>query len=475
MNKIVERKPGSALRYAMTRRAAGQHLTVELSEIVKLAWPMVLTQLAQVAMMTTDLAFIGHIGPEALAAAALAVTLYLVSFTFGAGLLAPIAPLAAQAYGAGNHALVQRALRTGLWAALMLSFPIIAFAFGGEQILLAFGQAPDAARLAQQYLFGLALGVVPALWLQVIRNFMSAVDRPEPILWITLAAIPLNALLVYLLVYGKLALPRLELFGAALASTLVNCAMFLAGFWFATMRRPFRDYHVLADLWQLDWPFLRQLIVIGTPISIASLMQYGVLSAAALLAGLISTSALAAHQIALQITVITSMIAFGISMAVAVRVGHAVGRSDGSGIQRAGLAAILLGTLIAALLTVAVIVARFEIAELFLDKSAGDADATIGLTAELLIVAASLFVTDAAQSIAAGGLRGLKDTRVPLLFVGIAYWLIGFSLGYVLGLKIGLGAIGIWIGLSIGTTIYAGLLVLRFHLLASRRALRAVT
>lgn len=121
------------------------------------------------------------------------------------------------------------------------------------------------------------------------------------------------------------------------------------------------------------------------------------------------------------------------------------------------------------------IVARFEIAELFLDKSAGDADATIGLTAELLIVAASLFVTDAAQSIAAGGLRGLKDTRVPLLFVGIAYWLIGFSLGYVLGLKIGLGAIGIWIGLSIGTTIYAGLLVLRFHLLASRRALRAVT
>ncbi|UPJ47980.1 MATE family efflux transporter [Bradyrhizobium sp. 200] len=475
MDKIAETKPVSALRHGMTRRAAGHHLTIELSETAKLAWPMVLTQLAQVAMMTTDLVFIGHIGPEALAAAALAVTLYLVSFTFGAGLLAPIAPLAAQAYGAANIAMVRRAVRTGLWAALMLSFPIIAFAFRGEQILLAFGQAPDAARLAQQYLFGLALGVVPALWLQVIRNFMGAVNRPEPILWITLAAIPLNALLVYLLVYGKLGLPRLELFGAALASTLVNCAMFLAGLWFATMRRPFRDYHVLADLWQFDWPFLRQLIVIGTPISIASLMQYGVLSAAALLAGLISTSALAAHQIALQITVIISMISFGISMAAAVRVGHAVGRNDGPGIKRAGLVAMLLGIVIAALLTVAVIAARFEIAEVFLDKSAGDADATIGLTTKLLMVAASFFVTDAAQSIAAGGLRGLKDTRVPLLFVGIAYWLIGFSLGYVLGLKIGLGAIGIWIGLSIGTAIYAGLLVLRFQLLASRLALRAVT
>lgn len=280
--------------------------------------------------------------------------------------------------------------------------------------------------------------------------------------------------------YGKFGLPRLELFGAALASTLVNCAMFLAGLWFATMRRPFRNYHVLADLWQFDWPFLRQLIVVETPISIASLMQYGVLSAAALLAGLISTSALAAHQIALQISVITSMIAFGSSMAAAVRVGHAVGRNDDPdththGIKRASLVAMLLGTVIAALLTVAVIVARFEIAELFLDKSVGDADATIGLTAELLMVAASRFVTDAAQSIAARGLRGLKDTRVPLLFVGIAYWLIGFSLGYVLGLKIGLGATAIWIGLSIGTTIYAGLLVLRFQFLASRRALRALT
>ncbi|WP_346770998.1 MATE family efflux transporter [Bradyrhizobium sp. CW9] len=134
MDKIIEAQPVSVLRQG-TRRAAGQHFTIELNETVKLAWPMVLTQLAQVAM-TTDLAFIGHIGPEALAAAALAVTL---CFTFGAGLVAPIASLAAQAYGAMNLAMVQRALRTGLWTALLLSFPIIAFVFRGEQILLAFG------------------------------------------------------------------------------------------------------------------------------------------------------------------------------------------------------------------------------------------------------------------------------------------------------------------------------------------------
>ncbi|WP_235976726.1 MATE family efflux transporter [Bradyrhizobium archetypum] len=456
----------------MTRRAIGHQLAVELGETAKLAFPMVLTQVAQVAMMTTDLAFIGRIGIEAFAAAALAVRVYLVSFIFGVGLLAPIAPLTAQAFGANNLSLVRRSLRMGLWAALVLSLPIMAVALRGEQLLLGLGQAPDAARLAQQYLFGLTAGVAPALCFQAIRSFMGAVNRPEPVLWITLAAVPVNALLAYLLIYGKLGLPRLELFGAGVATTLVNCGTFLAGLWFATMRPPFRDYHVLAHLWRFDWLRMRQLIVIGAPISIASLIGYGLVSVAALFAGLIGTITLAAHQIALQVSATLFMISFGISMAAAVRVGHAVGRNDGPGIKRAGLAAMLLGIVIVAMLTLGVIAARFEIAELFLDKSVRDTDATIGLAAKLLSVGASYFISDAVQVIAAGSLRGLKDTRVPLLFAGAALGLIGLSFSYVLGLKIGLGAIGIWIGLSIGVTVYAGLLVLRFHLLVNRLALQ---
>ncbi|XIA67465.1 MATE family efflux transporter [Bradyrhizobium sp. TZ2] len=472
MHKIVETKPVSASRHDLAPRGACHDLAVELGQTAKLACPMVLTQLAQVAMMTTDLAFIGHIGPEALAGAALAVTFYLVTFTFGAGLLAPIAPLAAQAFAAANFAVVPRALRMGLWAALFLSLPIIALSFRAEQILLAFGEAPDAARLAQQYLLGVAWGMVPALWLQAIRNFMGGVNRPEPILWITLGAVPINALLVYLLVYGKLGLPRLELFGAGLASTLVNCTTLLAGLWFATKRHPFREYRVLAHLWRFDWPLMRQLIVIGTPISIALLMEYGVFSAAALLAGRIGNHALAAHSIVIQVEAILFTIPLGVGMAAAVRVSHAVGRNDSAGIRRAGLAAMLLGIAIAAMLAVAVIATRFEIAGLFLGKSASDVDATIGLTAKLLMVAASFFVAEAAQTIAAGSLRGLKDTRVPLLFAGVAHWLIGFSLSYAFGLTMGLGAIGIWIGLSIGTTTYAGLLMIRFQLLTSRRAVQ---
>ncbi|OSJ36850.1 MATE family efflux transporter [Bradyrhizobium japonicum] len=468
MDEIVETKPARPSRYGLTRWVVGRELAVELSETTKLALPMVLTQVGQIAMITTDLAFIGRIGTEALAAAALAGRVYLVCVTFGFGVLAAIAPVAAQAFAADNLAVLRRSLRMGLCAALLLSLPMMAFAFHGEHILLALGQGPDVSRLAQQYLRGLAWGVAPALCFQAIRNFMAAVNRPEPVFWIMLTATPMNGLLVYVLIYGKLGLPRLDLFGAALATTLVNCGTFSAGLWVATMRRPFRDYHVLVDLWRFDWPLMRQLIVIGAPISVASLIGYGFFTAAALLAGLISPSALAAHQIAFQVAAILFMLSFGISMAAAVRVGHAVGRNDGPGVKRAGLAASLLGIVITAILTLTVIAARFEIAVLFLDQSADDADATIGLAAKLLLVGASFFISDSVANITAGSLRGLKDTRVLFVFAGIAYWLIGFSLSYALSLKMGLGAIGIWIGLSIGTTVYAGLLVLRFLLVANR-------
>src|SRR6266852_3984136 len=223
--------------------AAGRRLAVELTETLKLAVPMALTQLGQIAMMTTDLALIGRLGDEAVAAAALAHTVFFVSFTFGMGLMSAVAPLAAQAFGARNPRLVRRSLRVGLWAGLLISLPMIAFPLYGEQILVMLGQAPATAHLAQRYLFGLAWGITPALWFLAIRGFMGAVNRPEPGLWITLAAIPANAVLVYLLIHAELGLPRLELFGAGLATTIVNFGMFLAGIWFAYARRPFREYH----------------------------------------------------------------------------------------------------------------------------------------------------------------------------------------------------------------------------------------
>jgi MATE family multidrug resistance protein len=458
-------------RASAIRAATTHHLATELIETLKLAAPMALTQLGQIAMMTTDLAFIGRLGDTAVGAAALAGTVYFVAFTVGMGLMSAVAPLAAQAFGARDARMVRRSVRSGLWAGLLISLPIMIAPLRGEQILQALGQAAEPAHLAQDYLFGLVWGVAPALWFIAIRGFMGAVNRPQPILWITLAAIPLNALLVYLLIYGKFGAPPLGLFGAGLATAAVNGCTFLVSLWIAIRKKPFRRYHILARLWRIDWELMRQIAVIGAPISIALMLEWGLFSSAALLLGMISTTALAAHQISLQVTAILFMVPLGIGMAATVRVGQAFGAGDTEGVKRAGQVAVGLGIAISVALTVAVIALRFTIARLFLGENLPNVDATVTLAGGLLLIGGTFFVTDGLQGIAAGALRGLNDTRVPLLFAAFSYWGVGFCSAYFMAFHTQLGAYGVWIGLSIGSLVYATLLVWRFRLLANRPAL----
>jgi MATE family, multidrug efflux pump len=454
------------------RAAPRSHLATELAETLKLAAPMALTQLGQIAMMTTDLAFIGRLGDAAVGAAALAGTVYFIAFTVGMGLMSAVSPLAAQAFGARDPRMVRRSVRSGLWAGLLISLPIMVFPLRGEQILQALGQAAEPAYLAQQYLFGLVWGVAPALWFIAIRSFMGAVNRPQPVLWITLVAIPVNALLVYLLLYGEFGSPQLGLFGVGLATAAVNGGTLLAGLWIATQREPFRSYHILARLWRIDWGLMRRLAVIGAPISIALMLEWGLFSSAALLMGMISTTALAAHQIALQVASILFMVPLGIGMAATVRVGHAVGRNDAASVKRAGQVAMGLGIAIAAVLTTVVIALRLAIAHLFLGEGPAHADATVALVGALLVIGGTFFITDGLQTIAAGALRGMNDTRIPLAFAAVSYWGIGFCSAYALAFHTTLGASGVWIGLSLGTFVYAMLLVWRFRLLAQGLALK---
>ena len=299
----------------------------EIVETVKLAWPMALTQLGQIAMMTTDLALIGRLSDAALAAVGLAHLILFCGFVLGMGIVSAVAALAAQAYGARQPRMVRRSLRMGLWAAVILGVPINVVQFYGEDILLAAGQTPEAAALAARYLTGLAWCMIPAWCFIALRNFMGAVNRPEPALWVTLAAIPANALLAYALIHGQFGLPRLDLLGAGLATTLVNIGMCVASVWICYACRPFKKYRVLGRFWRADWTIMRALFVIGLPISVGMALEWGLFSAAALLVGWIGTTALAAHQIALQVAAIMFMAQNGISMAATVRVGHAVGRA----------------------------------------------------------------------------------------------------------------------------------------------------
>src|SRR4051812_40336482 len=222
----------------------------EIIATIELAVPIALTQLAQIAMMTTDLALIGRLGDRAVAAAALGHTVLFSAFMLCLGLASAVAPLAAQAMGARDPRMVRRALRVGLWAVLLLGAPLTALELQGEDVLLFFGQESITAELAGRYLDGLAWSLVPSCWFIALRNFMSALDRPQPALWITMGAIPSNAVLGYALIYGVFGLPRLELLGAGLATTIVSIGMCVAAVAACHRRLPFRRYHPFARVWR---------------------------------------------------------------------------------------------------------------------------------------------------------------------------------------------------------------------------------
>jgi MATE family multidrug resistance protein len=441
---------------------------IELRATVKLALPIALTQLGQVAMMTSDLMLIGRLGDVAIAGAALAHIILFAGFMLGMGLMSAVSPLAAQAYGAREPRMVRRSLRVGLWAAVMVGAPMTAAMFFGDHFLLALGQNEEAARLAGQYLMGLGWCLIPGWWFIALRGFMGAVNRPEPALWITLVAIPANLLLAYALIYGEFGMPRFEMLGAGIATTVVNIGMCAAALWIAYTQRPFRKYQVLGHFWRMDWPLTGRLLLIGGPIAGAFLLEYGLFAAAAILMGWISTVALAAHQIALQVASILFMAPFGISMAATVRVGHAVGRRDPIETRRAGFAAIALGAAFMATMVVLILMTRHLLPLAFLDGGRADADATLALAATLLASGATFFIADGVQTIAAGALRGLNDTRVPLLFATLSFWVVGFGTSYTLAFPAGLEAVGIWIGFTVGLVLYALLLVWRFNALTTR-------
>lgn len=441
----------------------------EFSATLALAFPIALTQLGQIAMMTSDLALIGRLGDKAVGAAALGHAVLYTGFMLCLGLANAVAPLASQAVGARNPRAACSALHVGLWAVTSMALPLTLLQLHSYQFLIALGQAPEVAALADRYLDGLAWSMMPACWFIALRNFMSSMDRPQPGLWITLAAIPTNAALAYVLIHGSFGLPRLDLFGAGLATAIVNVGMFLAGVWVCFTREPFRQHHPFRGVWRPHLQLMRKLLVIGLPISGAFMLEYSLFGIAAVMMGWISTTAMVGHQIALQIAAIVFMVPLGIGIAATVRVGHAAGRRDSVGARRAGFAAIVMGIAFMTAMALLVAIFRKEIPLFFLGAHA-DTD-TVALAARLLVLGATFFIGDAIQTIASGSLRGINDTRIPLLFSVTSFCLIGLSVAYVLAFTFHYGAQGVWIGLSVGVTTYGALLIWRMLILLGRRGL----
>jgi MATE family multidrug resistance protein len=436
----------------------------EVRATLALSWPIILTNLLQIALGTTDVIMMGRLGADALAAGVLGTNLFFGFVIFGIGIAAAVAPMVAKERGARPHSVreVRRTVRQGLWSAIAIAIPVWIVLWFAEPILLALGQEPATVAGAARYLAALQWAYLPFIGYIVMRNFIAAVERPLWGLWAGLIGFAANALAAWVLIFGKLGFPRLELFGAGLATTFSSSVMFAVLALVTIVDRKFRRYHIFGRFWRPDWRRLRQLWSLGLPISATLVFEVSIFNAAVFLMGLISTASLAAHSIAIQIASVAFMVPLGFGQAVTVRVGRAFGARDPEAITRAGWTAYAMGVGFMSLTACLMLFAPRLLIGAFLDLDQPKNLPVVELAVTFLAFAALFQLVDGAQAVGSGMLRGLHDTRVPMLFAGLGYWGIGLPLGILLGFPAGLGGAGIWIGLAGGLAAVAALMTARW-------------
>jgi MATE family multidrug resistance protein len=436
----------------------------EARAMLVLAWPMILTNLAQTAMTATDVMIIGRLGADALAAGALGSNLYFAPLIFGLGLMYATSPMMAAERGRKRHSVrdIRRTVRQGLWLAVLVVIPIWILLWNTESILLLMRQDPALAAQAQIYVRGLQWAVLPFYGYIVLRSFISALERPGWALVIMAIAVALNAIGNYCLVFGKFGFPNLGIFGSGLATSFASLFMFVGLAVVCMVEKKFRRYRLFGRFWRADWPRFLALLKLGAPIAGILAFEVTIFNAAAFLMGLIGAAPLAAHAIALQIASMSFMIPLGLAQAATVRVGLAYGAGDAVGIGRSGWTAYVMGVSFMALTALVMVSIPEVLISAFIDVSDPKNTTVIGLAVTFLAFAALFQVADGAQAVGAGMLRGLQDTTVPMIYAAIGYWGIGLPLGALLAFRFGMEGSGIWIGLFSGLAVVAVLLLYRW-------------
>jgi MATE family multidrug resistance protein len=448
----------------MTAGSAQGEWRTEMRATVLLALPLVFGNLAQSVIYATDLIWVGRISADALAAAALAVNLYTACMIFGMGLMTAASPMIASERGRRSNSVrdVRRTVRQSCWAAVTIAIPLWAVMWNGEAVLLLMDQDPALAAMAGQMLRWLQWGLLPFLFFLVLRNYIAALERPRWAVGVLVAGIPVNALLAWMLIFGRLGAPQMGLAGAGLASALTNLLLFLGLLAVVMTDRQFRRYRLIGRFWVADWPRYRAVWALGLPIAVTLTFEVTVFNAAVFLMGLIDKPSLAAHAIAIQIAAMAFMVPMGLAQAATVRVGFWHGRGDAAAVARAGWLSLGISLGFSIVAATILIGAPRLLIGVFLDLDDPANALVIRLAVSFLAIAALFQIVDGAQAVGAGVLRGLHDTRVPMLYAGLGYWVVGIGVGTLLAFPLGLRGIGIWLGLASGLAAVAVLMVLRW-------------
>jgi MATE family multidrug resistance protein len=438
--------------------------------ILSLGLPLIGGHLAQFSIGLTDTIMMGWYSVEGLAAVTLASTFFFVLFIFGSGFAQAVMPLVASQFAENDEVQMRRTTRMGLWMSFVFAIAVMPMFYFSEFLLLALGQTPELSSEAQGYLRIAGWGVIPALGVMVLKSYLAALERTQVVLWVTLIAMVVNGFANYALIFGNWGAPELGLRGSAIASLGVQILSLLVIAGYVLWALP--QQKIFARLWKPDWDAFFLVGRLGVPIGFTILAEVGLFATSTLMMGWLGTNQLAAHGVALQLASLTFMIHLGLSNAATVRSGNALGRKDPDHLMRGAKVVIAMSLLIAALTIVVFVLIPDPLISVFLDKDEPNRAEIMAIGAVLLLMAGIFQMVDAAQAMALGLLRGLRDTKVPMSFAVFSYWVIGVPCSYVLGFVFEYEGVGVWGGLVVGLAAAAVLMTERFFRLGPSLALK---
>ena len=425
-----------------------------------LGGPLIASQVAQFLIHMTDSIMLGWYDVTALAAVTLGSTMYFVTFIVGAGFAFAVTPMVAAAAEAGDEVQVRRVTRMGLWLSIAYGLIFTLPFMWSEQILLAIGQDAVVAAMAHDYLVIAAWQMVPALMAMTLKSYLAALEYTAIILWATLGTALMNVVVNYALIFGNFGAPEMGIQGAAIASLFVTFATVVILVLYGLRKLP--QYKLLQNVWKPDGEILRRVFQLGWPIGLTSLAEGGLFTASAIMMGWIGPLDLAAHGIAIQLASLTFMVHLGFSQAATIRAGRALGRGDEANLRRGAKMAIGMSTVFAFATMAVFLLIPEPLIALFIDPSEPEKATLLRIGISLLAMAGLFQVVDAVQVLALGLLRGVQDTAVPMVIATISYWVVGLPISYLLAFTLGMGGVGIWLGLVVGLSVAAVLMMWRF-------------
>lgn len=425
-----------------------------------LGLPLIGGHLAQFAIFATDTLMVGRYGVEELAAVVLATSLFMTLFILGSGFAWAVMPLVAASNGEGDEVAVRRQTRMGLWLSFLFGLLCLPFFHWSRPLLVAIGQEPDLSQLAQDYLRIAGWGILPGLFVMVMKSYLAALERTAVVLWITVAAALANGVVNYALIFGHWGAPEMGVRGAAVSSVVVQMVSLLGCVWYAASVLP--QHSLFQRMWRPDWEVFWQVLRLGVPIGLTSLSEVALFAFAAVVVGWLGAVPLAAHGIVLQVATATFMIHMGLSNAATVRAGNAYGRKDAVNLARVGISAMGLSVIVSVFAVIMMLSVPEQLILLFVRKDEVQIAEIVAVGVTLMTMAAAFQFVDAAQVIMIGMLRGLQDTTVPMVIAAFSYWGVGAPAGLVFGFVFDWGAQGVWLGLVLGLASAAVLLFYRF-------------